>query len=171
MLFIAAACNQQAAVQPAQNQTITKTDTDPATWKTYTNTKYGFEFEYPADKYLLNGSDGIDFENTVLQSKSDADNMTVYLAVRIETKPFETVRQQLKKAVGGSVPVESAITFAGENGYAFVEKYPGTNEDGSVSVSSYEVLFKHNGTIYYILTQKYNLDEIKLILSSFKFTK
>ncbi len=55
-MLLAAACNNQAAVQPAPApQPVTQTPapapaptTDPtAGWKTYTNAQYGFEFKYP----------------------------------------------------------------------------------------------------------------------------
>ena len=51
VLFIAVACNKQAAVQPAQNpQAVNsnqKTDNTTANWKIYTNTELGFEVKIP----------------------------------------------------------------------------------------------------------------------------
>src|ERR1035437_3880555 len=44
ILLIAASCNKQAAVQPAQNNSTDQT----ANWKTYTNTDYSYSIKYPS---------------------------------------------------------------------------------------------------------------------------
>ncbi len=63
-------------------------------WKTYTNTKYGFEFKYPADKYLLNPSDGIDYESAVLVSRSGSGSALLSVAV-ISSSTSQTLYQYL----------------------------------------------------------------------------
>src|ERR1043166_9096005 len=53
--LLAAACNKPASVNNGQNdQTQTSTTSDQtANWKTYTNSKYGFEFKYPKDMVVV----------------------------------------------------------------------------------------------------------------------
>ncbi len=63
-------------------------------WKTYTNTKYGFEFKYPASKYLVNPSDGVDYENTVLVSRNDSVSALLSIAV-ISSSTSQTLYQYL----------------------------------------------------------------------------
>src|SRR5258708_8750154 len=64
ILFVAAACNKQVAVQPVPKQETgnsnQQTDTT-ANWKTYTNSKYGFEFNYPNDVTASSNNEIITF--------------------------------------------------------------------------------------------------------------
>lgn len=66
IVLLATACNKQVSVQPAQNQPVTA---EVANWKTYTNTKYGFEFKYPEklslkeDRYTVVLSHEIPYKN------------------------------------------------------------------------------------------------------------
>lgn len=55
ILLLAAACNKQASVQPAQNN-ITATD-QTVNWKTYSNNQHGFEIKYPNDYEVLESKD------------------------------------------------------------------------------------------------------------------
>ncbi len=57
ILFLAAACNKQAVVQPVSNPHPATDQT--ANWKTYANAKYGFEVQYPADWKVFESLDNI----------------------------------------------------------------------------------------------------------------
>ena len=57
-MLIAAACNKQAAVQPAENQQETQ---QTSNWKTYTNSQMGFELSYPSSwAYLSAENNDVD---------------------------------------------------------------------------------------------------------------
>ena len=87
-----------------------------------------------------------------------------YFMVRIEDQSLETIRQNNNKNIGGQNLIESEIILGGKNAYAYTEKFP--NE----TIEFYEVLLEHNGKVFRIWTQKYNLDEVKQIFSTFEFT-
>lgn len=60
-----------------------------STWKTYTNTKYGYTFKFPETWQLQENKEGVYFENKALQDKDipgdDSENGRVYGGVIVST--------------------------------------------------------------------------------------
>jgi hypothetical protein len=87
VILLAAACNQQPAVQqntqttpspaqttpPPQNQTQTQPIDDMANRKIYTNTQFGFEFQYPSSWSVMSP------DNSVEIYGSNADLASIYI--------------------------------------------------------------------------------------------
>lgn len=108
ILFIAAACNKQAAVQPAQNQTTVNsnqpTESSTADWKTYTNEQYGFELKLPE---LFNG----------YQIKNRTDIVykdVIYIDIQI---PVSSKEGGMASPLGIAVyPIKTWATVSAEGG-------------------------------------------------------
>lgn len=107
IVLLAAACNNQAAVQPDQNSTVVQkqpTETpapaptptpspvstdQTANWKTYTNSRVGYQFEYPASGLQLGLEETIKYPSTQANDSKTEDlvqfgTMTVSYSITTE---------------------------------------------------------------------------------------
>jgi hypothetical protein len=77
---------------------------DTKEWKTYTNTKYGFEFKYPANLSVYNTTshgEATGLEDAITVSDLDAYNMNKAFTLTISTQPNTAaagVDEQLKNS-------------------------------------------------------------------------
>lgn len=134
-------------------------------WKTYTS-PLGYSINYPATWIVIQS------EEEVRPVNPDIDNgmSAQYFKLRIEDQTLDQLREGLKKTIAGRDVIESEITLGGEKAFAYTEKFPLFYESGQIRSLGYEVIVQHNGKVFYLWTQKYNLSEVKQIFASFKFT-
>ncbi len=160
------------------------TKADTSNWKTYTNTKYGFEFKYPQDWVLETNYQSDENLIAVISSPETIkvrrdcyegcgpDILFSYYSSISEihnVKANNIVVKNLSDYVYKSILVSNPqkITFAGYNAY----------EVTKLGYSVYfTIMIEKDGHIYQILFgndgSKQELDETEnKILSTFKFTK
>jgi len=175
VLLLAAACNQQPVVQqntqtpvqPAQNQPTpqaeqTKPTDATANWKTYTNTKYGFELQYPKDFILNNKTDGMS-----LSSGQECNSITGAWPTNCLT--YALIIQ--KDKIGGVDQDKTTMQVAGY--LADRGTLKGGMNDNMEQI--YVQFYKNNN--WYISYITYNVSQKSLadstlnkILSTFKFS-
>ena len=113
ILLLAAACNKQAAVQPAQNQ-------QASNLKTHTS-NLGYSVDYPSD-WTINATESI---VSVSPPNPGLDNgmPPVYFEVQLAEDSLGELREVYGKNVGGQNTTEVQIIFAGEKGYAYCQAW------------------------------------------------
>lgn len=146
-------------INPDKDLGVSGTET-----KTLVNQDMGIVFEYPKT-WIADSS-----PTEVGVRPALSDKAGIYFTAIIDTKTFEQMRQSLNKKVGGTDKIESSITFGGVQAYGYTERYPQTDQSGKVISQAYQVLIQNNGRVYSLITQKYNLVEVKNIFESFKFS-
>ncbi len=197
IILLAVACNQQPApVHPAQNppaQTSQQLQTKPAddvvNWKTYFNTKYGFEFKYSdswgfADETGLGAASyAVRVYDTQAKNSNDEDrfhqfrfstaNLNDYLALSQSAKTLEESIIESQTNGTGYVKFYKKITF---NGYpAFLVQV----KERSNSELFWNILISYKNNVYIIELPRNATDSYffglsgaeSQILSTFKFTK
>lgn len=152
-----------------------------ASWKTYTNTKYGFEFKYPSEfsvvEYGGSSRGGIEYSNLhsiIIIPPGYSDGME-YLVVdyyvdlaNLTQKSNLSLEQFLNKDVGGSKNYYdiNRVSINGNPAYSAIEVG---------LVGQYKIFIEHGSHVYQIETNVENSENLdvnqKLILSTFKFTK
>lgn len=155
-------------------------DSNTSTWKTYTNTKYGFEFKYPSEyqtssvsicgnqfkdsKIFINSPERISVVQSVRDKSpegcTDDINFSVYPTSQIGGLQNYSMLQAYR---GGS----TAISIDGVSGYELITHGFGTY---------YTIMLEKDGQIYEILfgnsVNRESLTSIeKGILSTFKFVE
>jgi hypothetical protein len=160
-----------------QSQQVVPVSTPTAGWQTYTSNKLGYSIKYPAgwersttEEANSNNNGSGNFHP--VRSVSKYVDVTTYFSVTLEKESLEKMREYANSRIGGQDYIESPIILDGEKGYSY--RSSGTtfmNDDGTWSSLEdfYMVLIEHNGKVYDIYTQKYSLNEVKQIFSSFKF--
>lgn len=181
--------SQPLTPQPTSSATSPAPDGNMANWKTYTNTKIGFEIKYPSsDKtpYIVSGIRGGQAKDV----DGSEDNVAIHfpgsdpdlaLAFTLELLPYEGKLNELPK-----LPAESRLYV-----YSETEKPPVLKET-TLSNGTQTLWFKRTETsderhigqnryeIYlvakdhaFIFHTNYNLSETNIdqILSTFKFTQ
>ncbi|MFA4937148.1 MAG: hypothetical protein WC575_02585 [Patescibacteria group bacterium] len=163
VLFITAGCSVllEKQNQIIEQPIITDNTLDTATWQTYRNEQYGFEFEYPSLWYLKLINNG------------------VYLAPSLQPElqiPIEggitifVINYKNQKESASSLPVwftyETLRTVSTKNGEVVVQ----TRAPGSEQYLAYIVQGDYKATLYFgfRLDRKYD-DIFNQILSTFKF--
>lgn len=141
--------NPQSVPQQALEQ---KDETEG--WKKYRNEQYGFEFSYPQDRFLVNPSDGVDYENTVIVDKTKAG------------QPGVLIITAMKKSINNDTACEKEVGEVSVGGMA-IKKCRASEPDDrwTASLSSSLADFRLD---CWVPAQN---DEIcEQILSTFKFT-
>jgi hypothetical protein len=144
---------------------FTGSTADTSTWKTYTNTKYKFEFRYPTDKLLLNPSDGIDYENVVLIDKlhQGSEGSTVLNIQVIDNPKNLSLQSYYDQNIGNKLLVMHSGTNTTLNGNPAIE----FSETDSVS-AKHVIILDGNKILSFV---HYENELADGILSTFKFTK
>ncbi|HOX10956.1 MAG TPA: hypothetical protein P5323_02225 [Candidatus Moranbacteria bacterium] len=166
--FLLAKKTQAPATAPAVTQPVTQTPLaqpadENADWKTYTNTKYGFEFKYPADlitKEDLSGTVfGVSFSDKN-GMKNDQIALNQYKASELPS--INSLIQQIKKD-GLALSEPSEYLVSGIKGLQIIENAP---------VPQYKVFIEKDSFTYIfsIANESPRLSEFNKILSTFKFT-
>jgi len=139
----------------------------PADWKTYTNSQYGFSFQYPGD---WNISDK-------MQSRGQTGRLGESLVVSGSNESLEIWANQASFGLEGSKYYYKVILA---NGKLLVTSkdtdalfQPGGDQDGQVVIDTFD-----NNKDSYIMAYGYklseeslSLDKLNQILSTFQFTK
>jgi len=126
-------------------------------WKTYTNTKYGFSFKYPATWVLSAG-------NTRIDLQSGSSSLTFYFNNDPDTKVSNSPQSTNNETI--NIGTELAIFNHYET---TVTRQPAAYSDvKSLTIGKY--ITRVN---FYLdpKTDKHDLSTIKQILSTFKFTQ
>ncbi len=151
---------QKPVVQPAET---TQSVDETASWKTYTNAKYGFEFKYPADlitKEDLSGTVfGVSFSD---KNGMKNDQIAINQYKASELPSINSLIQQIKKdRLALSEPSEYLVS--GIKGLQIIENAP---------VPQYKVFIEKDSFTYIfsIANESPRLSEFNKILSTFKFT-
>jgi hypothetical protein len=163
----------KAPVVAQTNTPVTSTPTqagDMANWKTYTNTQYGFEFQYPADWNLplnKNPHDGLGSielgcpKEDVLDTETCPLNIGIWQSGSYEISMFDSPKAETKTFTVNDVQIKEFKPYKeagsdGPIGYDEIANIPGNNITVQFTDSMGD--YESNG----IFDQ---------ILSTFKFTK
>lgn len=172
---------QKTAVQG--NETAGLAPSGVEGWKTYTNTKYGFEFSYPSTSSIDEGPNEYGIISLFVDDKAkkvDSSNSLSFLSPRqfeVSIYPKDSVESQYNFELSNGV-VQGSISNTKIDGKDAVILKAVWNYEGN-SYYGYNVLIKYNSLLY---TLSYWMDNQKLnntgnytasqqILSTFKFTK
>lgn len=144
---------------PIAQQTATPTSTpkdETANWKTYTNTEYGLEFKYPVGM-TLGGFEKVEFPKLfTFFIDYKADNKDLPFAVYPVTI-YENIAEYRKNRQS------TTVTLGRQAWYRF---------DVHSTVDYVQYYLERGGNLYRVdIYDSKNEDELKQILSSFKFTK
>ncbi len=145
--------------RPDLSQSQTQPDTggtsSPSTvegWKTYTNSQYGFSFEYPNGWDAIEGSDSVDI------GQGSRAYVSVYpIGEKVPTMPGSN-SQESKLVVGGFSAVATQWEYANNQSASIISLSP-----------KYPRLWTINNEILFDLTNE-QLPLVNQILSTFKFT-
>ncbi|MEJ0021348.1 MAG: hypothetical protein WDN47_02060 [Candidatus Doudnabacteria bacterium] len=157
IILVAAACNQQAAVQPAQNQQTQQpapSTVSMADWQTYTNAQYGFQIMYPSN-YSVSKNVVSMFGSTQAPAFSSAYSTMDFLL----NKNFANIPNKTK--VNGITAYESPVVTASPTGGISYEVTFQSSTGAAIEVRFITFDGKNNDKIA----------EFKQIISTFKFTQ
>jgi hypothetical protein len=137
----------------------TAISTDTSSWKTYSNTKYGFSFKYP---------DSL----TLTQDASTSTITQVNLKTSSEKSPKYSVTLSSDKAVNDQFtametkdkPTETAVSVGNKSGKQLIDA-------GGLGDLSSEVVLQTTGYTMFFVYNKSNQAELNQILTTFQFTK
>ncbi len=178
ILLLAAACNKQVSVQPDQNQ--------HASTKTYTNTKFGYGFSYPANLSLYAGDiSGIIESSSIVGVNSNNMNTIFDVSVRdkdtlntvsVDLQTYAKTRWQSNVDSKYSNPGKTigdflTTTVAGRTAYKFSvsKSFIVKGEARLLTEETWFVFVDKNNSKYVISFPSGNL-ESEQILSTFKFS-
>lgn len=153
--------NQTTPTPPASNQ-------QSATSKTYTNTKYGFEVQYPSNWIVKEEGDYIAFRSSdsqkgVEENTKNCNDNNPQTSCNPEYYVDENVSFSAEIGDRATTPLKGTKTF---NGIKF-NKYV---EGGLFGDYTTYVTIK-NGINYAFYTDEQNVSYMEQILTTFKFTK
>lgn len=176
IFLLAAACNKQAVVQPASNQQTSNSTDQTANWKTYTNTQYGFEFQYPSDMIITADAPSGRFGTGVNYSVSQPDSKWSY---GVDVKA-NTSNQTLKQVFDENYNTWKSIITSGSD-FQLKDFY--TLDIKVVGIDAKELYIDHFSDIgstmvsviykgyTYMIAGGVNKGDLDQFLSTFKFTK
>jgi len=175
--------NYQASneVQPAANEIQGSEEGDAteveanSAWKTYTNSEFSFEFQYPSEYYIVGEHTLLNHDAQLLSNyEREEDNNLPNLKEDAENIFFETYTVAQGTTLDGLKPktnlvsFEKFITKAGLEGRKVVVY----SEDQPVGNHTYFVFLQNNRVIHFSLGSM-SEDKVSLledILATFKFT-
>src|SRR3989344_1772858 len=97
----------------------TQSTLDTSTWKTYTNTQYGFEIQYPNNLEFLNinTEDGKThappYNNFELLSTGDRNSSTAIFPISADVIPYDKKQDFYKAVIENTKPQCTGVTTAG----------------------------------------------------------
>jgi len=160
---------QIATLKSTSSTTAPSTSTTPATtdvtatWKTYTNSIYGFSVKYPATETprVINAANvTVDFEIT--PNSGDGQSVSFYQT----SKSLATIVAGAKADMPSGFSVSSSsITIGGETATKLII----TKNDNSQS-PGINIYVIHGGSVYEIISDQSDTN-FDSFLSTFKFTK
>lgn len=146
--------------------------TDTSTWKTYTNTKFGYSVQFPSnwEEGSLGSEDGKGFDYTmVTHGPSDVRIQEIGINTSITDTPaqanslFETVTKKYSASQLHPIIIDGVQGLSGDNiGDRWAQKNEITQD-----------IFLVKGSIFYLISigkMDKNLNTTDQILSTFKFT-
>ncbi len=173
---------QEASKQPAANSNQ-ETQTSTSDWKTYINTEYGFEFQYPNDWSIVQADGKASYEITAVASKEKLSNPNYgsegvgpdiifnhysSISEEPENKSNNFNAKTIQEFIDRNILISEnkKINFAGYEAYEMTRGGLG---------ASYAIMINKNGQVYEILfTSKAYKSELNSVenqvLSTFKFT-
>lgn len=142
---------------PCPNSAATSTSQIPADWKIYRNYKYGFEFRYQPNLTVKETISSISRNILFVEFKNNNENInvSVYADDGLISK---YIQQRFSEIMAGGL---NSVAYSTKIGEANVNIYK--------SADDYGVLLSKDN-IFVVITST-NLDAMKNILSTFKFTK
>lgn len=185
--------------QPTINPQPTQTSNETVSWKTYTNTKYGFTFRYPPFWDLetlggyspINSSDSIDYGNyfslNVFKEDLQCESFQGFeknITVKNGLKQYvDNLWEANKNSIKNLSTIET-IKIGGVLGFSFtIQGGTFTQRCGWESLDDYTgklIIFEHNNVIFQIkaaissdnkfFLPKPDENNINNLVSTFKFT-
>jgi hypothetical protein len=156
------ACAQTKIYKPCSSQSIIVDD--KKSWKTYTNTEYGFEFKYPAT-WVHDDPEENDLTINLAPGRfgDDAGVLTVDLGCKISMNFIDQLHQKSEKKLGNfTFTVERYFTnVTGEN-KVFLEILSTKLPDNFKKVANCDIA-------KFVVRKQTNNTEVDQILSTFKF--
>ncbi len=132
-----------------------------STWKTYTNTQYGFEFKYPGELIETNNTDKVSFS---LDLRDYDSKLVLSFIIGLDTKQVKTIAAKIKNSgikegmqIGNRVSYFDCRFSCDEN-----------NITNSTSLVIYD--FPTEGQAVFIGYGNNNSTLARQVLSTFKFT-
>ena len=160
-----------AVQQPTTEAVVTQPADETADWKTYTNTKYGFEFKYPQSYSIQDIKEGIVAVKSMSNSGPANLNVQINQEGSLNSLSLDEIMQaKLKSSSTANV---QKITIAGQPAYEGVSLG---------MVSSYAVYLKNGNNFFELMFDTGNRNTLaenkaglsedqKTMLSTFKFTE
>jgi hypothetical protein len=171
--LLASACNK-TTVPATNNDSATATTTPPSVIlsQTYTNTKYGYSFEYPAG-YKLDSSGEAGFSAPATNDSSSINaynnnhdfQMTVNADISLSPNFSQKGIENHFSATAPKDIIVTPINMFGANGYKVTFS---SNVKGVIS--DFYFIQKPNGPIFQMIVAKSNPISLQ-IFGSFKFTQ
>ncbi len=137
LLLAAAGCNQQVQNSSSNNKTAT------SDWLTYTNTEFGFTFQYPLEYSKTDGSKGSGFQNLITLQRTKPLG---FISVTLVHSPFSLNSIRTKYAPTGNENLPKSLTIEqntfyyyglGGGGVAYPDQYF-FNFNGQISLIAFQ---------------------------------
>ncbi len=177
ILFLAAACNKQAAVQPAQNQEPPKATDQASNFNAYTNTKFGYEIKYPKNFIIYISADEASQSSIPPTPTSDRVSISEKIIYGGETEAL-TVNGLSDKSSPKDWLRKNSSEYTSKEELKYIKQISFNGLDawelkGSGNIASVNKVIALTSNNHLIVLELYTVEgnNDDQILSTFKFTK